>query len=210
MRYRRRRCRVMQHRGVHRGHALEDGHLVAPDDVEGLAGVEPGQQGEGAAAVDRRVQAAGQAEDVEQRQAAHGHVAGTGVQHHDGAELGVAGQVRVRELGALGRAGGPRRIQDHRDVIADLLRHRRRRGEPGEQRVQIGIVDLEDLRARPGGALGCLRRRLVPGEQDFRPGIPEIVGDLAALSAAGSSARRWPRRRAPRRTRSGRRAHWAA
>ena len=43
---------------------------------------------------------------MEQRQAAHGHIAGAHVQHGGGRELGVAGQVRVRELGALGRAGG--------------------------------------------------------------------------------------------------------
>ena len=87
----------------------------------------------------------------------------------------------MRELGALGRAGGARGIQDHGVVITGLVRHRGRRGEPGEQRVQIGLVDLEDLRARPGGALGCFHRRLVPGEQDFRAGIPDVVGDLAAL-----------------------------
>jgi hypothetical protein len=100
----------MQHRGVHRRHALKDRHLVAPDDLQRLPGVEPGQQRQAAAASDRRVQAAGQAEDVEERQAAHDHIAGAGLQHGGGGELGVAGQVRVRELGALRLAGGSRGI----------------------------------------------------------------------------------------------------
>ena len=172
----------MQHRGVHRRHPLEDRHLVPPDDLQRLAGVEPGQQRQRAAADDRRVQAAGQAEDVEQRQAAHHHIAGAGRQHGSRRELGVTGQVRVRELGALGCAGGPRGIQDHRVVIiAGLIRLRGRRSEPGEQRVQVRLVDLEDLRARPGRALGCFRGCLVPDEQDVRAGIPDVVFDLAAL-----------------------------
>ena len=89
--------------------------------------------------------------------------AGAGVQQGGSRELGVAGQVRVGELGALGLARGSRGIEDHGVVVADLIRARGRRVEAGQQLVQIRLVHLEDPGARLHGALGGFARR-GPGE----------------------------------------------
>jgi len=47
---------------VHRGHALEDGDLVALDDLAGLLRIKARDQRERAAAEDRRIQSTGLAE----------------------------------------------------------------------------------------------------------------------------------------------------
>ena len=97
----------------------------------------------------------------------------------------VSSALRVRfawvSSAPLGRPVVPEVYRITAVVAAGLLRRRGRRGERGEQRAHTGLIDLEDLRARPGGALGCFHRRLVPGEQDLGPGIAEVVGDLAVL-----------------------------
>ena len=73
------------------------------------------------AAEDGRVQAAGQAEAVEQRQAPHDHVARAGAEQRRRGHLGVAEQVGVGQLGALGEPGRPRGVEDHGVVVVGAL-----------------------------------------------------------------------------------------
>jgi hypothetical protein len=175
------RVREVQDGGVHGRHALEDRHLVPLDDLQRPGRVEPGQQGQRAAGRDGRVQAAGQAEDVEQRQAAHRHVVRVVLQQRLRGQLGVADQVGVGELGALGPAGGSRGIEDHGVVAAGLIRDRGHRGDAGQQRGKVGLGHLDHPRAGIRGAFRGLARRGVPGEQHPRAGVAEVVGDLAAF-----------------------------
>ena len=64
----------VQHRVVHRRHALEDGHAVALDDLERLVGVEAREHRHLRAAAHGGVHRAGLAEGVEQRQRSEQHL----------------------------------------------------------------------------------------------------------------------------------------
>ena len=68
--------RVVEDRGVHRRHALHDRDPLLLDDLDGRGGVEAGDEGEARAGDRRGVEADDQAEDVEERQAAHDDVVG--------------------------------------------------------------------------------------------------------------------------------------
>ena len=47
--------------------------------------------------------------------------------------------------------------------------------------MHVGLVDLDDLHAGPGGALGRFGRRLMPAEQDLRTGISEVFHDATGV-----------------------------
>ena len=119
---------VVEQRGVHRRDALEDGHGVALDDRERLAGVEARDQRQAGAGGDAGVEPAGLAEGVKQRQRAEDHVVAAPVSCSRSAAASVLrAQVAVRELGALGLAGGARGVEDHRGVVVLARLDRRRR-----------------------------------------------------------------------------------
>ena len=170
-----------QHGAVHGGHALEDRHLVSLDDLQRLAGVEPGQQGQRAPARHRGIQPAGQPEDVEQRQAAHRHVVDRVAQQGPRGEGGVAGQPGVGKLRALRPARGTGGIQDDGVILAGRIGPQADRGQAGQVGTEVGIVDPDDLRPGIGRALGRLAGSRMPGE--YHPGarVTEVVGHLPAL-----------------------------
>ena len=157
---------MVEHRGVHRRDALEDGHAVALDDLERLAAVEARDQREAPADREGRVERAGLAEGVEERQRAERDDALVEAEQVDG-DLDVAQQVVVRELGALRRAGRARRVEDHRRVVGRAL------GDLGgglaarEQRLELARLDEHALGVR---LLGAGVRGV--GELDARPGAP--------------------------------------
>jgi hypothetical protein len=108
---------MLQQAEVHRRHAAEDGAAVLLDRLDDRLELEARDEHDRAAVADAGVQHAGQAEDVEQRQ--HGdadvglleleELAGDGAVHV---------QVQVRELGALGLAGGAGGVEQHRGLVA--------------------------------------------------------------------------------------------
>ena len=125
--------------------------------------------------------------------------------------VAVAQQVRVRQLGALGLAGGAARVEDHRGVVRGAIGDARGSGSCCDHELlELARLDEDALSA---GLRGALLRRLgeaVPGEHELGAGVLEVVAPPRAPSAARSSARR-RRRRAGCRSRSrGSRARSAA
>ena len=107
---------------VHRRHALEDGDAVALDDLERLLGLEARDQRErrrrprprrSCAQVCPKAWNSGSAPRITSSVG--------GLDQRPGRDLRVAAQVVVRELGALGRAGRPGGVEDHRGVVAVAL-----------------------------------------------------------------------------------------
>ena len=113
-------CHAEQRR-IHRRHPLEYRDGVTLDHLERLARVEPGNERQRRTREHGTVEPAGQAEDVEQRQAAHHHVVRPGLDEGADADLSVAAQIAVGEHGALGLSGGAGGVQDDRDVFVVAL-----------------------------------------------------------------------------------------
>ena len=145
---------VVEHRRVHRRHALEHRHAVALDDLQRAAGVEARQQRQRPADGDRRVQRTGLAEGVEQRQCTERDRVGVEVEQADRGR-DVADQVGVRELRALRRAGRAGGVEQ----------------DGGVARLAVGDV-----------VVGCKGRVVgVGGEDDLGAGVGQVVVDLALL-----------------------------
>ena len=171
---------VMEHRAVHRGHALEDVDLVALDDLQRLARLEARQQGQRATAPDRRVHPAGLAEGVKQRQRPEHHRLAAQVEQIAGPS-GVERQVGVGELGTLGLARGARRVEQHRGVIVGRVGDGRVRRGRAHLLLEVARLDEQALGARLLGAgLGVVGEP-VPGEDQLGPRVRQVVGDLALL-----------------------------
>jgi len=84
----------------------------------------------------------------------------------------------------FGRPVGARGVQDHSVIVVGTGTARlrgRAHGMPGQRGGQVGLGDLDDPRARLGGALGRLAGRRVPGEQHLRPRVAQVEGHFAAL-----------------------------
>ena len=85
------------------------------------------------------------------------------------------------QFGALRRAGGPRRVQDHRGVVGIAVDDLAPGLDARQHLLELAGLDHDALGA------GLLRAGVrvvgeaLPGEQQLRPGIAEIEGDLAAL-----------------------------
>ena len=107
---------LVEQRGVHRRHALEDRHAGALHQLEHVRREEAGQQREARARRDGEVEPDRLAERVEQRQRAEHDVVALDrqqVEHH----LDVRREVAVGELRALRPAGRARRVQDDGGVV---------------------------------------------------------------------------------------------
>ena len=116
------------------------------------------------------VQPARLAERVEQRQRAEHDVVLGRCRTASRDDLGVAAQVGVRELGALRRAGGARRVEDHRGVVGRRGRRPRAaaRRRPSSSSNSPGSTRMHSAPASsaPGSrGLG----EVVPGEQQPWP-----------------------------------------
>ncbi|MCU0283733.1 MAG: hypothetical protein MUD13_07530 [Candidatus Nanopelagicales bacterium] len=170
---------MLQQGDVHRGHAEHDGAAVALEHLERLGGIEAWQQGDRAAGEDRGVHPDGLAERVEQRQPAEDDVV-RGEPDHVDAQLGVAGHVRVAELGALRAARGPRRVEHDGGVLVVTVDQRDRlvRHHGAEE---LRRHHADELRARLRRALAGLLGDAVPGEEDARLRVAQHVGELAGL-----------------------------
>jgi len=172
--------RIVEHRGVHRRHALEDCDAVALDDLERLAAVEAGDERKATAHGNRRVERTRLPERVKERQRPQRDRSLVSAEQAD-ADLDVAQQVPVRELGALRRAGRARRVEHHCSVIRltpdDLLRGLVALDQPLEgSRLHQHALGARVLRTAVGGV-----RELRPGEDELRAGVTQVEGDLAIL-----------------------------
>src|SRR3954447_18160397 len=163
---------VVEDRAVHRRHAHEDRHAVAPDDLQRLGGIEARDQGQRGAGGHRRVERARLAERVEQRQRPEDHVVGRRVVER-ARDLGVAAQVVVRELGALGLAGRARRVEDDGGVVVGAVGDVGQRVVLADELLELPRLDEDALRARVVRALLGRLGEVVPREQDLRLGVGE-------------------------------------
>ena len=171
----------VQQGDVHRRDALEDGHPVVGEDPQRVVGGEPRQHGQTRPRRHRDVERAGLAERVEQRQPAEDHVLRARADEVGTHHLGVADEVGVGELGALrlaGRAGG---IEEHRGVLAVPVCHLLVRGGGGQEIAEADRIDDDRLRVRVLGAAARFVRELVPGEDQPRPGVAEVISHLPPL-----------------------------
>ena len=170
----------MEHRRVHRRHALEHGHSVALDDLERVVGVKARDQREHRAGSDGGIQRARLPERVEQRQRAEDDRLGLELEQID-RHLDVSGKIAVSQLGPLRPARGPRRVQDHGRVLARHLDHFGPRLLGTQQPLERAGRHDDRLGIRPPGSV--LRRvgESVPGEQQLGPGIGQIELHLARL-----------------------------
>ena len=188
-----------QQRPPHGGHAREDAHAVAQQQLEGLLRFEAGQQHEGRPHREAGVHVHRRPEGVEQRQDDQ-----VGILPRPRVEQPVAGQsvhelVGVAELGALGPPGGARGVEDHGSVGLGALHGGEGSGPLGDgagegghplkgalgRRVRGDQHDLRRTRrgrgaldhvAADGQLLGALE-----AEGDRGVGVVEVVGDLAGL-----------------------------
>ena len=118
------------------------------------------------------------AEDVKERQGRDGNGVGAGADQVAG-DLRPAADVGVGQGGALRRSGGAGGVDDHGAVTIFTRLDLPDRRHPREQAFEIAgrnrdIVDSGRCRSGP--------RRFVeaiPAEQDLRPGIGQVVFDLA-------------------------------
>ena len=125
---------------------------MVADGVEHRVGVEAREQDRRRAAQQRAVEADAEAVHVEERQREHQPVAG-GPAPREPERLAARQQVAVREHGALGRAGGARRVAEQREVVG--LGAGRAPAGRASGRSTAGVVDD----ARPRAAVG---ERLAP------------------------------------------------
>jgi hypothetical protein len=170
---------MVQQRRVHRRDAFEHRHAIALDRLEDGGGVEARNEREHRPGGDACVQPAGLPERVEQRQRAEDRVLRVQREEllHD---LGVAGQVGVRQLGALGLARRSRRVEDHRRVVA--LAARGVTGWGGhriQQLLERARQDDQTLAARSRGAGMGRLGDVVPRKQHARARVREVVRDFA-------------------------------
>ena len=114
------RCHAEQCR-IHRRHSFEDRDAVALDHLEHLVRVESGDERQHGTGQNRGIQPEDQAEDVEERQAAHHHVVRTGLDEGTDEDVGIAAQVGVSEHRPLRLAGGSGGVQDDRDVVVTAV-----------------------------------------------------------------------------------------
>src|SRR3954464_12781826 len=172
---------VVEDRVVHRRHALEDRHAVAVDHLERLARVEARDQVEAGAALDARVQPARLPERVEQRQRPEHHVVLGDLRERARRDLGVGEQARVRQLGALRRAGRAGRVEDHGGVVVGAVGDLVHGLGLAEQPLELAGLDDDGLCARLARALLRGGGEVAPGEQRLGPGVLDVELDLAAL-----------------------------
>ena len=85
------------------------------------------------------------------------------------------------QLGALGLAGGARRVEDHRGVVAVAIGDLALRLGVAEQLLELARLDRDDLGAGLLGALLGGLGEVVPGEHQLGPRILEVELDLAPL-----------------------------
>src|SRR3954454_14535718 len=172
---------VVEDRVVHRRHALEDRHAVAVDHLERLARVEARDQVEAGAALDARVQPARLPERVEQRQRPEHHVVLGDLRERARRDLGVGEQARVRQLGALRRAGRAGRVEDHGGVVVGAVGDLVHGLGLAEQPLELPGLDDDGLCARLARALLRGGGEVPPGEQRLGRGVLDVELDLAAL-----------------------------
>ena len=154
-------------RREHRRHPHQHRDAVAIDQVERPVLVEPGQERQPSADRDRRVERAGLAEGVVEREHAEEDV-GLGDREGPDHLPGVETQVPMRQLGPLRSPGGPRRVEDHRRLLGIDLDHGAIRLEAVQQLDAPRLADRNDL---DGRVLHLLPRALglMPGEQNPSP-----------------------------------------
>ena len=141
-------------------------------------GREPRNQRQTASRLDRGVEARGLPERVKQRQGAQDHIVGREVQHPHH-RRGVVPQVGVRQLGALRRAGGARRVEDHGGIGVSA---RDGFGDGRGRADEFFELTRDDRDAfGPGGVRACLsgRDELVPGEHGLGRRVGEVEGGFA-------------------------------
>ena len=171
---------VLEQRHVHGRHTLEDGHPVARDHLQRLAGFEAGQQGERRPGRHRGVQTAGLSERMEQRQPAEDDVVGRGSEQPH-RHVGVPTEVGVGQFGTLGLAGGPRGVEDDGGVVVVPIGDSGRRGESRQHHLELAGCDGHHLGAGLGRTLGRLLGAPGPGDDDAGAGVAEVVGHLPGL-----------------------------
>ena len=172
----------VEHRRVHRRHALEDVDLVALDDLQRLVGVE---------ARDQRQRAAGaivafiaQVCPKEWNSGSAPSVTAVRAEPEErrARSRRCAARLSCVSSAPFGRAGRARRVEDHRGVVAARGRRRSPRGSTSAS----DLLELAGLDHDAVGA-GLVRARLrvvgeaVPREQQLGAGVAEVEGDLAAL-----------------------------
>ena len=172
---------VVEQRPVHRRDAVEVGDAVALHRLQRQRGLEFGHEGQAGADPKRGVHRDGLAEGVEERQRAEDDVAGVDLAGRARRDVGVAGEVVVGQLGALRAAGGARGVEDHRRVVVGDLGEALDRRQRLQRRGEGRRLDLDQLGAGVGGAVAGLAAEPVPGKQQLRAGVVEVVGDLAPL-----------------------------
>ena len=170
----------MEHGPIHRGHPLEHVDAVALDDLERLGRVEARDQRERPTTADRGVQAAGLPEGVKQRQGPERDRLRAEAEQVAG-RLGVAGQVGVRQLRALGGPGGAGRVEDDRRVVVVGVVHLGDRLRRADEVPEARHLDEDALGARRLGPGLRVAGKSLPREQDLRARVLEIERDLAAL-----------------------------
>ena len=155
---------VVEHRVVHRRHAGEHRHLVALDDLQRLGGIEARDERE------RRAADSAQAfmQHVWPKEWNSGSAPSTtsssSMPNRFRDACRVVEHVVVGQLGALGLAGGARRVEDHRGV---------------------GAVALGDLARRLGVAEQLLE---LAGLDEDRPRLPASSAPFSAASAKSCHA----------------------
>ena len=117
---------------------------------------------------------------MKQRQRAEDHVVLVGLEQTV-RRLGVGEHVVVGQLGALGLAGSPRRVEDHRRVGAVALGELAVGLGVGEQLLELTRLDEDDLGVGVLGALLGGLAEVAPREQPLGLGVLEVELDLAAL-----------------------------
>ncbi len=173
--------RQVEQGDVHRRHALEDRHVVALEDLHRLGRLEARDQRQARALVDAGVEPAGLAEGVEQRERAEDHVVLGDLGERVGRDLAVGLEVRVRELGALGRAGRTARVEDHGGVVGVDVRDLAERLGLGQQLLERAGLDGDQLGAGLLGAGGGGLLEVAPAEHDLGARVLQVERDLAAL-----------------------------
>ena len=193
------RVGVVEHRAVHRRHALEDVTLSRCDDLQRLAGSKRGISVRQPPARDRRVHPAGLAEGVEQRQRAERDVVRRRGSNRPTATSALRSQVVVGQLGALRLAGGARRVEDHRGVVVVALgdlggRARARRAAPRTRPGSTTMISAPASSAPASRGLG----ELVPGEHELRARVARGRSSTSrALSSTFIGTTTPPARRTP-------------
>ena len=185
---------MREHRRIERRHAVEDGRLLAPQDIEHRVGRRAtGKQHRGRA--DRHRKRHGVAEPIGEKQLGRGvhHVVLADAEHVLAIELRGRDQARVHVLGALGFAGRARRIEPEGDLVGDRGRGlefrlsarkqllEKMRLVAGENRLVRGIAAHDHERAQMRQPVEDRRDGLGERRRDEDRLDPAVVEDIGVL-----------------------------